>query len=121
MYSEVHPLIVEGRTCYLALGGNMQGAGIQISVVEIFEPQGGDVSIGKPIFEFEGRTTARMLFSYSKAEEMHLAYDPEHKILKFDNLVDPPEGDGWPNSREPDGTIRVLKFQDDRFVEVKEP
>lgn len=123
IYSEVYPLSVKrGQTCYLAIGWTTWGAGTQTKVVEVFEPSNTDIRIGKPIFEFEGRRRVRLLFVYARWEKMNLEYNPETKVLKFDNLVEPvfePDKEGSPNWRKPDGTVRYLEFRQDHFIETK--
>jgi hypothetical protein len=102
----------------LAIGWTTWGSGTQTKVVEVFEPSGKDIIIGKPIFQFEGSRKARLLFIYARAEEMRLNYDPESKILKFDNLVEPTLEGASPGWRKPDGTIRKLEFKRDCFQEI---
>ena len=64
----------------------------------------------------------RLVFVYARWETMNLEYNPETKVLKFDNLVEPifePEKEGSSDWRKPDGTIRMLKFEEGLFAEIK--
>ncbi len=122
IYAEVHPLRVNQQTCYLALGWTTWGNGTQAKMVEIFTPHGPDVSIGKPIFQFEGQRRVRLFFEYARWETMHLEYNPATQVLKFDNLIAAsfePDGEGLAEWRKPDGTTRILKFTADCFKEIK--
>jgi hypothetical protein len=122
VYSEIHPIPVSGRTCYLALGWTTWGSGTETKVVEVFEPRGGDMLIGKPIFRFQGGIQNRLLFVYGRLETMDLEYDPERRLLTFDNLAEPPagpDGEGPSGLPRPDGTVRMMQWIDGRFEEIR--
>jgi hypothetical protein len=121
IYSQVYPISVDGHRCYLALGWTTWGSGTQTAVVEVFEPRGSTVVIGKPIFDLGGPLKTRLVFVYARMESMDLEYDPKTETLQFDNLEEPSSEAGYegsPDLRKPDGTVTVLKFKKDHFEKV---
>ncbi len=122
VYSEIHPLVVLNQKCYLALGWTTWGNGTETRVAEVFEPRGGEMLIGKPIFRFEGGIQNRLLFVYGRMETMDLEYDAEKRLLTFDNLAEPPSDpdmESPPGLPGPDGTVRIMHFTEGLFEEIK--